>query len=269
MTTSGERGWALITGACSGIGLELARGLAQRGHPLVLVSNRAQELGEAAESLRAAHGVEVHAVVMDLARPEAAGELYADVRASGVEVEVLVSNAGILLFGEVAETDPGKLNALLLLHTVTPTLLVRHFGADMRARRSGHVLLVSSISAWRPFPGIAAYGASKRYLRDLADALRAELEVWGVNVTCLSPGAVATGLYDSRVNVALAKRTRVMVEPAFVARVALRALFARRARVTPGVGAKLMAWGMVLCPGWVVRLLRRYSGLLSTPPPSR
>lgn len=258
--------WALVTGACSGIGLELARGLAARGHPLVLVSNREDELNRAGAALREAHGVEVHAITMDLARAEAAAALYAEVQARNVAVEVLVSNAGMLLFGEVAEQDASRLNAMLQLHTVTPTLLARQFGADMRARRSGHILFVSSISAWRPFPSIAAYGASKRYLRDFADALRAELTVWGVNVTCLSPGAVATGLYDSRVNVALAKRVRVMVEPAFVARKALTALFARRASVVPGLGAQLMAWGMALCPAWVIGLIRRHSGLLPTPP---
>jgi short-subunit dehydrogenase len=257
--------WALVTGACSGIGLELARGLAQRGHPLVMVSNREKELGEAATSLRVAHGVEVHAVTMDLARPEAASALHAEVKALGVEVGILVSNAGMLLFGEVAETDAGKLNALLQLHVVTPTLLARHFGADLRARRSGHILFVSSISAWRPFPSIAVYGASKRYLFDFADALRAELTVWGVNVTCLSPGAVATNLYDSRVPVGLAKRLGVMVEPSFVARKALVALFARRANVVPGIGAKLMAWGMSVCPGWLIGLIRRHSGFLPMP----
>lgn len=259
------RDWALVTGACSGIGLELARGLAQRGHPLVLVSNREKELGEAAAALRAQHGVQVHALTMDLARAEAAAALYAQVKLLGVEVGVLVNNAGMLLFGEVAETEPSRLEALLQLHTVTPTLLIRHFGADMRARMRGHILIVSSISAWRPFPGIAAYGASKRYLRDLADALRSELGVWGVNVTRLSPGATATALYDSRVNVVLAKRLRVMVEPAFVARKGLEGLFKRRAAVMPGFGAKLMAWGMAVCPGWLVELLRRRTGLLPMP----
>jgi hypothetical protein len=264
--TDAARDWALVTGACSGIGLELARGLAERGHPLVMVSNRERELGEAAEALRGAHGVQIHTVVMDLARADAAEALYAEVKARNVEPGVLINNAGMLLFGEVAETDPGKLDALLQLHVVTPTLLARRFGADMRARRSGHILIVSSISAWRPFPGIALYGASKRYLRDFADALRAELAVWGVHVTCLAPGAVATGLYDSRVNVDLAKRVGVMVEPAFVARAGLEGLFARRARVVPGLGAKGMAFGMALCPGWLVGLLRRRTGLLPMPP---
>ena len=89
--------------------------------------------------------------------------------------------------------------------------------------------------------------------------------MWGVNVTVLSPGAVATGLYDSRVNVPLARKTGVMLEPAWVARKALQAMFARRASVVPGLGAKLMAWGMAICPGWLIGLIRRHSGLLPMP----
>ena len=258
--------WALVTGACSGIGLELARGLAKRGHPLVLVSNRDKELGEAAASLRAAHGVEVHAVVMDLARAEAGPELYAQVKARGVDVGVLVNNAGILHFGELAEMPAAKVNAMLQLHTVTPTMLARLFGADMRERRRGRILIVSSISAFRPYPGIALYSASKRYLFDLADALRHELLPWGVTVTCLAPGAVAPGLYESRVDVNFAKKTGVMVEAAFVAGKALTALFRGRALVVPGLGAKLMGVLMRLAPGWVLGLLRRHTGLLSMPP---
>ncbi|MDP1825858.1 MAG: SDR family NAD(P)-dependent oxidoreductase [Archangium sp.] len=259
--------WALVTGACSGIGLELARGLAKRGHPLVLVSNREKELAEAAASLRAAHGVEVHAVVMDLARAEAGPELYAEAKARGVEVGVLVNNAGILHFGEVAEMPGAKVNAMLQLHAVTPTMLARLFGAEMRERRRGQILIVSSISAFRPYPGIAIYSASKRYLFDFADALRHELLPWGVNVTCLAPGAVATGLYDSRVDVNLAKKTGVMVEAAFVADRALTGLFEGRALVVPGFGAKLLGLLMQLAPGWVVGVLRRRTGLLPMPPP--
>lgn len=258
--------WALVTGACSGIGLELARGLAKRGHPLVLVSNRDKELGEAAASLRAAHGVDVHAVVMDLARAEAGPELHAQVKARGVDVGVLVNNAGILHFGEVAEMPAAKVNAMLQLHTVTPTMLARLFGAEMRERRRGRILIVSSISAFRPYPGIAIYSASKRYLFDLADALRHELQPWGVTVTCLAPGAVATGLYESRVDVNLAKKTGVMVEAAFVADKALAGLFKGRALVVPGVAAKLMGLLMRLAPGWVLGLLRRHTGLLPMPP---
>ena len=97
---------ALVTGACSGIGLEMARLLAARGHRLVLVSHRPGPLAEVAERLGAEHGVEAIPLAMDLGRPEAAGELFDAVSARGIEVEVLVNNAGMFFFGEVADADP-------------------------------------------------------------------------------------------------------------------------------------------------------------------
>lgn len=257
---------ALVTGACSGIGLEIARELARRGHPLVVVSNRAGPLEEAAQALAAAHGVAVTALCVDLAAPDGAQRLIAEVTARGLEVGLLVNNAGIFFFGEVVDADEARAQALLQLHVVTPTLLARHFGAAMRARRSGHLLFVSSISAWGDFPGIALYGSSKRYLRSFAAALREELGVYGVNVTCVAPGATATGLYaQTGVPVATAVKLRVMRDAAGVARDAVGAMFKRRGLVVPGLGAKLMAWGMALAPGWVIRLLRRRSGFLPMP----
>jgi short-subunit dehydrogenase len=259
-------GWALVTGACSGIGLAIARELASRGHPLVLVSNREAELGAVARQLSSENKVAAHAIAMDLARPEAALTLYEEVRRRGLEVEILVSNAGVFFFGEVADTDPSQACAMLQLHVVTPSLLALYFGQDMRARRRGHLLFVSSISAWRDFPGIAYYGSSKRYLRSFAASLREELGTWGVNVTCLAPGAVATNLYEKTgVPVEIAVKYSVMKDPARVARAGVRGMFRRKAVVVPGLSAKLMALGMTLIPHWLIKLIRTRSPLLPRP----
>lgn len=252
---------ALVTGACSGIGLCIARELKARGLTLVLVSNRGPELEAVARELGAAHFV-----VMDLARPEAADELIAEVQRRGVEVDVLVNNAGFFFFGEVADADPRRAAAMLQLHVVTPTLLARHFAAQMRSRRRGHLLFTSSISAWRDFPGIALYGGTKRYLLSLARSLRSELKPWGVNVTVVAPGATLTGLYDPKVvPVDLARRVGVMVPPEFVARRAVDAMFARRALIIPGLLSKLFAWGAALTPQWLVDLIRRRAPWLPMP----
>jgi short-subunit dehydrogenase len=149
---------------------------------------------------------------------------------------------------------------------VTPTLLARHFVRQMRDRRSGHVLFVSSISAWNDFPGIAMYGSTKRYLKSFAAALRAEVGIWGVNVTCLAPGATATALYaHTGVPVRLAVKYRVMVDAAMVARRAVDGLFARRALVVPGWSAKVSAWLMALAPRWLIGLLRARAPFLPRP----
>lgn len=259
-------GWALVTGACSGIGLELARELARRGSPLVLVSNREQAILQVAQDIAREYGVPAEPIVADLAQPDAALRLYEDIRRRRLEVDILVSNAGMFFFGEVADADPEQANAMLQLHVVTPSLLARYFARDMRTRRHGHILFVSSISAWRDFPGIACYGSSKRYLRSFAAALREEMRVWGVNVTCLAPGAVATNLYDrTNVPVETAVRYRVMMDPAPVARIGVKGMLNKKALVVPGFSAKLMALGMASIPRWVIHLVRTRTPLLPRP----
>jgi uncharacterized protein len=258
--------WAVVTGACSGIGLEIARDLADRGYSLVMVSNREPELQVAARRIAAEHGVPTHVIVMDLARPEAAAELYEKVRVLVPEVEILISNAGMFFFGEVADADPARAGAMLQLHVVTPSLLARHFGRDMRAKRSGHILFVSSASSWSDFPGIAYYGSSKRYLRSFAVALREELRPWGVNVSCLAPGAVATGLYDRTAGAAgAAARLGILRDPAGVAKAGIRGMFRGKATVLPGASARLMAVGAAITPRWLIRLVRGHTRFLPGP----
>jgi short-subunit dehydrogenase len=259
-------GAALVTGACSGIGLAMARILGARGHALVLVSNRAAEIERAAAEIRAAHGVAAHPIAMDLARPEAAAELYEAVRALGIEVDILVNNAGMFFFGEAADASPERAAAMLQLHVVTPSLLCTRFARDMRARRRGHVLIVSSISAWRDFPGIGYYGSSKKYLLGFARALRSELSTYGVNVTCLAPGATATGLYDPAVvPVDLARRLGVMMDAERVAEAGIDAMFRGDAVCVPGTLTRAMLLGAVLVPQAAIDLLRRHAPWLQRP----
>ncbi len=253
-----DRGVALVTGGCSGIGLALARGLAARGHPLVLVSDRPARLEAAASAIRAAHGVAVEALPLDLGRPGAAEALHRRVRELGLEVEILVSNAGVFSFGEAVDADPARADAMLQLHVVAPSLLCTLFGREMRERGRGRILLVSSISAWRDFPGIAYYGSSKRYLRGFARALRSELSVHGVGVTCLAPGPTATGLYDlGSQAVRRGRRLGLFMDPDRVAAAGLRALLAGRAECVPGLWNRGLALLAAATPQWVVDLIRR------------
>ena len=249
---------ALVTGACSGIGLEVARLLGSLGYTLVLVSHSEGPLASAAEGIRSAHGVPVHSIRLDLARPEAAGELFDAVTALGLDVDVLVNNAGMFFAGEVADADPVRANALLQLHVVTPSLLCTLFTRGMRARRRGHVLIVSSVSAWRDFPGLTYYGSSKKYLRGFACALRSELGAYGVNVTCLAPGATATGLYDPDLAAAeLARRLGVMMDAQEVARAGLEAMFRGEAEHTPGALNRVMVAAAVMTPQPLIDWIRR------------
>jgi uncharacterized protein len=250
--------FALVTGGCSGIGHALAHRLAVRGYPLVLVSNRPGPLEAAAEALRGAHGVAVHPLCMDLARPESAAELHQRVQSLGLAVEVLVNNAGVFFFGEAVDAVPERANALLQLHVVTPSLLCTLFGREMRERRSGRILMVSSISAWRDFPGIAYYGSSKRYLRGFARALRSEMGGHGVTVTCLSPGPTATELYPMAPEaIRRGRRFGLFLPPERVAEAGVRALLSGRAECVPGLSNRLMALAAAATPQWLIDILRR------------
>lgn len=254
--------YALVTGACSGIGLEIARELARREYPLLMVSNREAELEAAAHEIAGAHLVDAQAIPMDLARAGAARTLYEEVRRRGVEVEILVSNAGMFFFGEVIDADPARAETMMQLHVVTPSLLAHYFAQDMCARRSGRIVFVSSISAWRDFPGIAYYGSSKRFLRSFAAALREELRECGVSVTCVAPGATATGLYDgTKIPVGTAVKYGVMKDPEGVAKAAVKGMSRGRAIVVPGLSAKLMAFGMALMPKWMMRMVHKRASL--------
>jgi short-subunit dehydrogenase len=171
---------------------------------------------------------------------------------------VLVVNAGMFFFGEVADADPARANAMLQLHVVTPSLLCTYFARDMRARRRGRILLTSSISAWRAFPGIAYYGATKTYLRTFAAALRCELAPYGVGVTTLAPGATDTGLYDPTVvDMDRARRFGVMMDAGKVADAALAALFAGKPECVPGAFNRLATLAMRLVPQRLIDVVRR------------
>jgi uncharacterized protein len=249
---------ALVTGGCSGIGKALALRLAARGHALILVSERSGRLEETAGEIRAKHGVPVEIACVDLARPGAAEVVHERVRALGWDVDVLVNNAGVFFFGEAADAAPERANALLQLHVVTPSLLCTLFGREMRDRGSGRILLVSSISAWGDFPGIAYYGSSKKYLRGFARALRSELSVHGVTVTCLAPGPTLTGLYGlDSVAARRGRRLGLFMDPDRVAELGVAALLTGKAECVPGVYGRLMALAAAATPQWIVDLIRR------------
>ena len=258
-----EREWALITGASSGIGLAYANELASRGFNLVIVSNEEKAIEEKAALLIKQHQVEVLPLYRDLAIPGAAEELYTYCQTKGIKIEVLVNNAGMFYFNEVVEENAKKTEKMLYLHVITTTQLCYFFGKEMKQRRHGHILNMSSMSAWIPFPGIALYASTKDYLKDFSKALRAELRVYNVNVTVLCPGAVATNLYNLSDNLKLlAIRLGIMMRPEKLAKKGINALFKRRCCIMPGHINKIATPFVMLLPYRFVRWLMHKVNLL-------
>ena len=187
----------LVTGASSGIGREFARQLAARGHNVLLVSNQACELAETAAELSALHpGGRFPTFCIDLAAPGADTRLLDFCHADGLEIDLLVNNAGIFSFCAVADTPPERIDLFIDLHIRAVTHLCRTFAADMKRRGChGYILNMSSMSCWMPMPGIAMYSATKAYIRVLSRSLAVELADDGITVMVACPGGIATDLF--------------------------------------------------------------------------
>ncbi len=180
---------ALITGASSGIGKELARVHAERGGNLVIVARGSVQLLDLKAELENAHGVSVRVIVKDLSRIEAARELYEEVKAAGIEVEYLCNNAGFGGRGKFHERDWEQDLAMINLNVTALAALTRFFLPDMVARNSGRILNTSSTAAFMPGPLQAVYYASKSFVTFFSNALAEELHDTNITVTALMPGA--------------------------------------------------------------------------------
>lgn len=186
----------LLTGASGGIGLEMARLLAARGHRLVLASRTATRLAQVADDLRRDHGIEVHTHATDLSVAGAAQRLFDFTEHAGLRIDALVNNAGFGTVEEHVALDPTHLQRMLHLNIVTVAELCHRYGAQMRQRGAGRILNIASSAAFQPTPYFAAYGASKAFVLNFSEALAKELEDFGVSVSCLSPGPTDTAFFD-------------------------------------------------------------------------
>jgi len=250
--------YALVTGASSGIGWHISRELAEKGYSVVAVSNQAEQLNNLKSELEEAYQIDVQTLECDLSEPSAAESVFDFCQQNEMQVEVLVNNAGILIYGEFVAVGIKRTRTILQLHMNTPVVLCRLFGDLMAKNHMGYILNVSSISAVMPYPTISLYGPTKTFLRKFTRALRAELKVAGVNVLCLLPGATATGLYDTKnINLPLAMRLGIMKKPEVVARAGVKALFKRRAECIPGLLNKFVMRLMPLIPNSLIGFIYR------------
>lgn len=182
----------MITGASSGIGLELARQFAKNGSDLVLVARREDRLNGVASELEKSNGVNVTVIPKDLSLSGAPRELFDEVKESGVEVDVLVNNAGFGAVGPFNEIDEKVLTDMLNVNLVSLTILTRLFLPGMVQRKNGGILNVGSLAGFQPGPNAATYYATKAFVLSFSEALHDELKNSSVKVTCLCPGPVET-----------------------------------------------------------------------------
>ena len=252
-----KKSYALVTGASSGIGLEFAKQLYQKGYNLLIVSNE-EAIYERAKELMG-YGLRVTGLMMDLGREEAAKELYEYCRKEGIEVEVLVNNAGVYHDKDILDDSEGFTRLIMMLHMYTPAMLCYLFGKDMRERRKGYILNVCSVTSKMAAQRLGTYGGTKAFLSHFTRALHIELRKYGVHVTDVSPGAVDTGLYNIKPWLTrVGKCLGIIVSPETLARRGLRAMFHGRSKATiPCVFWKILTGIIVLIPTWLLRLIRK------------
>jgi short-subunit dehydrogenase len=243
---------ALVTGASSGIGAQIARELARRGHGLTLVARREDKLKSLADELVETHRVRAEVIAADLTDETSRGELPVQIEQRGLTVDILVNNAGLTTMGPVHKADRAAELAMVRTDVEAVVDLCTLFVAGMVTRRRGAILNTASTAAFQPLPGQAGYGASKAFVLSYGRALGAELRGTGVSVTTLCPGPVETGfaeaagITDDEAGEALPKFMWVSAED--VARAAVDGLAGGRPVVIPGAANRAAAGFAHLVP---------------------
>lgn len=184
---------ALITGASSGIGKELAHIHAEKGGDLVIVARSGDKLKDLKTELEKKHGVKVHCITKDLTIPSAPQEIYDELKQAGIQVEYLINNAGFGGLGKFHEREWKKDLDMINLNVIALTALTRFFLPDMIKRNSGRILNVSSTAGLVPGPLQAVYYATKAFVTSFSNAIAEELHDTNITVTALQPGATETG----------------------------------------------------------------------------
>ncbi len=235
---------AVVTGASSGIGAEIARRLAGRGQGVTLVARSVGRLETLATELRG-HGVRVEVIAADLTDRSARAGLLGAIEARGLTAEILVNNAGLSTLGPVAASDPEAEIAMVELDVVAVADLCSRFLPGMVKRRRGAVLNVASTAAFQPLPGQAGYAAAKVFVLSYTQSLAGELKGTGVTATTLCPGPVETG-FGARAGFSDEDAKSALPAPLWlaapeVARIAVEGLDKGRLVVIPGAANRVAA----------------------------
>lgn len=226
--------WALVTGASSGIGADIARELSDLGMHCVLLARREDRLRDLARELHERTGVECEIEAVDLGQPGAARDLHGRLEARGRQIDVLVNNAGFGGHGNFLDQDLARITSMIQVNVVALTELTHVFARAMAARGEGYVLNIASIAALQPVPSYSAYAATKAYVLSLSEAIALECADRGVHVTTCMPGVTWTEFFEvTGQDVTTFGKLTGMKSPA-VARAAVDAMMQGRSAVVAG-----------------------------------
>lgn len=256
-------GWALVTGASSGLGAEFARLAADAGYKVILAARRRDAL----EAVAAGLGTETRVIPIDLSEPGAGARLWAEARAIG-EIDLLVNNAGYGVHAQLGEGDPARAMGPVMVNAVAVTELLLAALADWRARGvAGKALNVASLAAFMPGPGMAIYHATKSFVLSLSEAASHETRGTGITVTALCPGPARTGFFDTA-EAGTSRLSRIMPleRPEMVARAGWRALERGRPVVFSSRRTALIAFASRFLPQRALAALNAFFWSSGRPP---
>lgn len=232
--------YALITGATNGIGYELAKLFANDNYNLVIVARNEAELQAKAQEFRS-YGVEVVTIAKDLFKSEDAFALCQEIQSKGIQVDVLVNNAGQGVYGLFKDTDIDRELDIISLNIASTIILTKHFVKEMVARNSGKILNLASIASEVPGPWQSVYHATKAFVLSFSEALRSELKDTEITVTALQPGATDTDFFN-KADMQSSKAVQdkeALSDPADVAKDGYEALMAGKDKVVSGFKNKV------------------------------
>ena len=242
---------ALITGASSGIGLELAKLFAARGNNVVLIARTREKLERLAGDLQSQYAIQATVISLDLAQPSAPDEIFRITQETAIDIEFLVNNAGFGIRENFEKTDLKDILEMVQVNITAVTHLTRLLLPGMVARRRGKILNVASTAAFQPGPWMAVYYATKAYVLSLTEALHYELRASGIAVTALCPGPTPTG-FQKRAGSSDAKmmKSKMMakMDARKVAEKGYAGMMKNKRVVIPGFGNQLLAAGAHLGP---------------------
>lgn len=230
--------WAVITGASAGIGWSLAELLAACGAHLVLTARRTDRLQKLAADLAAKHAIDTEVFAADLTRPEAPGQIHTFTMQKGLEIELLVNNAGFGAFGYLHQIEETRLLEMVQVNCSAVVHLSRLYAEGMVSRSHGDILIVASTAAFQAVPFNSVYAATKAFDLIFAEGIAEELRSFGVNVCALCPGPTTTEF--QQVARQPNRAFKVAETPEKVARVGLEGLAKGKSYVISGAMNRVM-----------------------------
>jgi short-subunit dehydrogenase len=227
---------AVVTGCSTGLGVQMAKALANQGAKIIAIARRKELIDSVAKEIADTYKVEAIGIQCDITDTNRVNEVVDEILAKFGRIDILINNAGMFFFEELTTENEAKALTMMRLHVFTPTRLCVLFGEEMKKRGYGYIINMSSMAAKLPCPGITVYSATKAYLKSFSKSLYFEMRPYGVGVTTVCPAAIATPLYKLKPSLLkLGVKVGLIGTPQWLVCKALKGMMRKKRVVKPGL----------------------------------